>query len=151
MAKMLSGEERDDNTHLRTQEYTWPRQERPHAPAWRTWRKAITTIISTTSGKLHQPLGEWNHDHETSWNYLISNTTQKLYHYTQNGWRCHNMTRNGRIKKYDTANSPSQLSNSTSNLMLENSNKTMRTRILMKKMKSARLNNKRESNISNNS
>jgi hypothetical protein len=99
--KMLAGD-REDNADLRTQEYTWPRQERPQERAWKTWRTAITTVISTTAGKLHKPLGEWHHNHEASWNYLASNSTRKLYHRTQQGWRCHSMTRNGRIKKYET-------------------------------------------------
>lgn len=108
LTKMLSGEYHiEDLTTIRRQEYQWPRQERPHEPSWKLWSDAISQVISTTSGTLLQPLGEWNHDHEASWHYVTSNSTQQLYHRTTRGWRSHKMTRNGRIKKFEIANSPS--------------------------------------------
>jgi hypothetical protein len=54
MTKMLTGD-CADNIAFRKQEYTWPRQDRPQERAWKTWRTAITTVLSTTAGKLHAP------------------------------------------------------------------------------------------------
>lgn len=44
--------------------YKWPRQAKPPAAAWSTWRRAIHQACSDTNGTLQFPLGGWFNDTE---------------------------------------------------------------------------------------
>ena len=102
LTKMLSGEyTQEDILEFRTT-YTWPHQERPNSVAWKLWTEALTSTICDESGKLHRTLGPWNATMESTWKYWISPTNDALFAKTPQGWKSHDITRHGLIKRFTT-------------------------------------------------
>ena len=68
----------------RRSSYDWPKQLRPSAGAWRTWRSTLQALFCVTpkSTRLRQPLGPWQHGgpkHQQG-SYNVDPSTKCLVH-----------------------------------------------------------------------
>ena len=70
-----------------TTNYDWPRSERPSASAWTSWRLALTSFVFGPSHRLHQPLGCWLSEPDSTHVWFYSAAEVRLYRRSPTGFQ----------------------------------------------------------------
>jgi hypothetical protein len=71
--------------------YQWPRRPPLTTQHWSLWQRALQEtflhLSSTNERKLRQPLGMWDADVRTNWQWLFSATENRIYYREGTEWR----------------------------------------------------------------